>query len=30
VFAREAGASSFLNKPIQPDVLELLVEKYCR
>jgi CheY-like chemotaxis protein len=28
MYARDTGAAAYLNKPIQPDVLELLVEKY--
>ena len=28
VLSKETGAALFLNKPVEPDVLELLVEKY--
>ena len=28
LFSRESGAASYLNKPVQRDVLDLLVERY--
>jgi CheY-like chemotaxis protein len=28
MYAKDTGAAAYLTKPIQPDVLELLVEKY--